>query len=52
MKEIMKQLYWEALNDLDKIKKSRLMLSERIGLEKAIVKMELIKRLLDKIEEK
>lgn len=47
MKQIINELYWDALRDLEKIHKSKLLLSERVALEKAIVKLESIKKILN-----
>ena len=46
MRGLVNELYWEVLNDLDKIHKSKLLLSERVALEKAIVKLEAIKKII------
>lgn len=47
MKQVIISLYWDAVSDLDKIKRSTLRLSDRLALEKAIVRLEAIKKLLD-----
>jgi len=47
MKQVIFDTYWELLRDLDKIHKSKLMISERIALEKALVKLESIKKILN-----
>ena len=47
MRQLINDMYWDAIRDLEKIHKSRLLLSERVALEKAIVKLESIKRILN-----
>lgn len=49
MKQLLNNLYWESVTELDKIRKQKLLLSERIALEKAKVKLEMIKKLLDNV---
>lgn len=51
MKSIIRQLYWETITELEKIKKGELRLSERIAYEKAIVKLDVIKKLLETLPE-
>lgn len=46
MKQLIFDIYWETINELEKIHKSKLLLSERIALERAIVKLESIKKIL------
>lgn len=50
MKYIINDLYREAQNEMDKIKKSKLSISERVALEIAITKLDAIKKLLNSSE--
>lgn len=47
MKQVINDLYRETLWELEKIKKGKLLLSERVALEKAVVKLDAIKKLLN-----
>lgn len=47
MKSIIHHFYYESMRDLEKIQKSKLRIAERVALEKAIVRLEDLKRLLD-----
>lgn len=47
MKQVINELYWEAIRDLEKIQRSKLLLSERIALEKALVKLDALKKLIN-----
>lgn len=46
MKNLIHELYREAYYELEKIKRSELKLSERIALEKALVKLEDMKKVM------
>lgn len=47
MKQVIRELYWAAISDLDQIKKTKLNISERIALEKALARLDAIRRMLD-----
>ena len=47
MKNVINDLYWETLTELNKIKKGKLLLSERLAIESAFVKLDAIKKILN-----
>lgn len=47
MKQLLNDLYWESIQEMEKIKKSKLSLSERIALERAVTKLETMKKILN-----
>lgn len=46
MKYVINDLYAEAMWQLDQIKRSKLHLAERVALEKALAKLDAIKKIL------
>lgn len=50
MKQIIKDIYWEARKELMKMQKSKMSLADRIAYEKALEKMEFIRTLIDRSE--
>lgn len=47
MRQVISDLYYEALRELENIKKTKLLISERIALEKAVTKLEAMKKVLN-----
>lgn len=47
MKQIINELYWEVMSELEKLHKSKMLLSERLAYEILVVKLETIKKLLN-----
>lgn len=47
MKQLIKDLYYESQRDLNNIKKSKMALSDRLLLEKALVRLEDMKKIMD-----
>ena len=47
MKKVIQDLYWEAMRDLEKIHRKKMLLSERIALESALTKLDAIKKLIN-----
>lgn len=47
MKQLLIDLYWDSVSEMDKIKKNNLSLSDRIALETAKTKMEMAKKILN-----
>jgi len=47
MKYVINDLYREAISELDKIKRSKLHLAERVALEKALAKLDAIRKILN-----
>jgi len=47
MRQVIYDLYWESVRELEQIKKSKLLLSERVALEKALIKLDAIKKILN-----
>jgi hypothetical protein len=47
MKQVMNDLYWEALREIEKIHKGKLLLSERVALEKAMTKLDAMRKILN-----
>lgn len=52
MKQIIKNLYWDAQRELNKMQKSKMSLSDRVAYEKALEKLELALTLLNQSEVK
>lgn len=50
MKQVIKNLQYEAKRELWKMQKSKMSLADRIAYEKALEKLELMMYLLDKCE--
>lgn len=48
MKNLIDTLYWEANRSLESMHKSDMTLTERIKYEKALVQLDIMKRILDK----
>lgn len=47
MKQVITNLYWEAIRELEKMHKTKMLLSDRIAFEKALVQLDAIKKILD-----
>lgn len=47
MKQVLNSLYWIAKNDLDKMKKSEMSLSQRVHYEKALSSLATMKLIID-----
>lgn len=52
MKQIIKNLHWDAKRQLERMQKSKMSLADRIAYEKALEKLELMTLLLDKCDVK
>lgn len=50
MKQIIKDLYWEARKELLNMKKTGMSLADRIAYEKALVHLEMMQRLINQSE--
>ena len=48
MKQLINNLFWDAERDFKSMRKSDMKLSERIKYEKAMLRLELMKQLMDK----
>lgn len=47
MKYLINDLYFESIRELEKLPKSRFLISERVALEKALAKLDAIKKILN-----
>lgn len=50
MKQIIKDLHWEAKRELDKMKKTTMSLADRIAYERALEKLDLMTKLLNQCQ--
>jgi len=50
MKHVINNLYYEALRDLQQMKLSEMKLSERIKYERALIRLDALKKILDQYE--
>jgi hypothetical protein len=48
MKQVIHDIYWEVTVELEKIQKRKLLLSERVALEKALAKLDSIKKIINR----
>lgn len=47
MKQLLNDLYWKVLEDMEKLKKSEMRLSERLAYERAVTHLNQIKAILN-----
>lgn len=47
MKNLLNDLYWEVMAEVEKLHKSKMILSDRLAYERLVAKLETMKKLLN-----